>query len=147
MDTSKLRDGFIAGFVATIVLSVLLVLKNAMGVMPGLDPVAMLAAMMGMPAIMGWIAHFLIGTVLWGGIYALYHKSIPGDGHLVKGMVLGIGAWLVMMIIVMPMAGAGFFGMAFGIMSPVLTLIMHLIFGAALGLVYQSLASKSDAAA
>ena len=147
MDSNKLRNGLIAGFVATVVLSVLLVMKNAMGVMPELDPVLMLAGMMGMAAVMGWIGHFMIGTVLWGGIFGLANDSIPGGSNVMKGIVLGIGAWLVMMIVVMPMAGAGFFGMNLGIMSPVMTLVMHIVYGAVLGGVYQALVNRSGSAA
>lgn len=44
-----------------------------------------------------------------------------------------------MMIIVMPMAGAGLFGLNIGIMAPVATLILHLIFGAVLGYTYAKL--------
>lgn len=36
----------------------------------------------------------------------------------------------------MPMAGKGLFGMHIGIMAPTMTLVLHLIFGAVLGWVY-----------
>ena len=46
-------------------------------------------------------------------------------------------AWLLMMLIPMPMAGAGFFGITLGIYgAPVMTLILHLIWGAVLGYTY-----------
>jgi hypothetical protein len=61
---------------------------------------------------------------------------IPGSGAVLKGVLFGIAAWLGMMIMVMPMAGAGLFGMAFGIMAPMMTLVLHIIFGAVLGAVY-----------
>ncbi len=32
-------------------------------------------------------------------------------------------------------AGAGFFGMKMGIMAPMMTLVLHIIFGAVMGLV------------
>ena len=41
-----------------------------------------------------------------------------------------------MMVAVMPMADAGFFGLKFGIMAPVMTLVLHVIFGAVLGGIY-----------
>lgn len=41
-----------------------------------------------------------------------------------------------MMVMLMPMAGAGLFGMNLGVMAPVMTLVLHLIFGAVLGLSY-----------
>lgn len=33
---------------------------------------------------------------------------------------------------------AGFFGMAFGFMAPMMTLVLHIIFGAVLGALYQA---------
>lgn len=134
---SNIKAGLVAGFSATVVLSAMMIAKSMMGVMPELDVIHMLSAMMGAPAAMGWLGHFMIGTIAWGGGFALLHGMIPGSGAVLKGVLFGIAAWLGMMIMVMPMAGAGFFGMAFGIMAPMMTLVLHIIFGAVLGAVYQ----------
>lgn len=81
----------VAGFIATVVLSILMVLKGAMGIMPELNPVAMLSgmahSMMGIPAqpIIGWMVHFMIGTVLWGILFALLFEKLPGQNALSKG--------------------------------------------------------------
>lgn len=106
--------------------------------MPELDVTAMLSATMGAPAPMGWIGHFMIGTIAWGGGFALLCGVIPGPGAVTKGILFGIAAWLGMMVMVMPMAGAGLFGMGFGIMAPMMTLVLHILFGAVLGAVYQA---------
>ncbi|MET4104652.1 putative membrane protein YagU involved in acid resistance, partial [Roseovarius sp. MBR-78] len=126
---TNLKPGLLAGFIATVVLSLLMMGKAMMGVMPELDVIAMLSGMMGMPAAMGWIAHFMIGTIAWGGGFALLYSALPGGSAIVKGIVFGIAAWLMMMIVVMPMAGAGMFGMNFGMMAPMMTLVLHIIFG------------------
>ena len=133
---TNLKNGFLAGFIATAVLSALMVAKGVMGVMPELDIAAMLAMMMGAPLTVGWLARFMIGTLAWGGGFAVLYDAIPGGSAIVKGIVFGVAAWLAMMIAVMPMAGAGIFGMNFGIMAPVMTLVLHIIFGAVLGAVY-----------
>lgn len=44
--------------------------------------------------------------------------------------------WLIMMIAMMPMAGAGLFGMGIGVAAPAMTLMLHLIFGAVLGAIF-----------
>ena len=44
--------------------------KSMMGIMPELDVIAMLSGMMGAPLAAGWIAHFVIGTVVWGAGFA-----------------------------------------------------------------------------
>jgi hypothetical protein len=135
----KYRNGLVAGFAGSVMLAIIFILKSMMGFMPELDIIVMLGVMMGMPAIMGWIAHFAIGTVAWGGLFALANDSIPGQSQIAKGVVLGIAAWLLMMIAVMPMAGAGFFGLNFGMMGAIMPLMLHVIFGAVLGFVYARL--------
>ena len=47
--------------------------------------------------------------------------------------------WLVMMLVLMPMAGAGLFGLRLGTMAPLMTLVLHLIFGIVLGWTYGQL--------
>ncbi|MEM7191643.1 MAG: DUF6789 family protein [Pseudomonadota bacterium] len=136
---TNLKNGFIAGFVATALLSVLMVIKGKMGMLPDLDVAGMLSNMLGTPLAMGWVAHFVIGTLAWGGGFALFYSVIPGGNAIVKGIVLGIATWLAIMVVVMPMAGAGFFGLKIGVPAPVMTLILHIIFGAVLGWVYSAL--------
>jgi len=135
----------IAGFVATVVLSVLMVIKMKMGVMPDLNVIKMMTTMahgiLGTPAvpIIGWIMHFMIGTVVWGVLFVLIGKSLPGGGYVSKGLSFGVLAWVLMMVMVMPMAGAGFFGLSLGMMAPVMTLMLHLVYGAVLGGLYGKL--------
>jgi len=133
---NNIAKGILAGLAATVVLTLMMLAKGAMGLMPALDPVGMIAETMGVSAAIAWGVHFMIGAVIWGGAFALLEQNLPGGDFWVKGVVLGVGAWLIMMVAMMPMAGAGFFGMQLGIMAPVLTLVMHLVFGAVLGGVY-----------
>ena len=140
----------IAGLVATVVLSVLMLIKSMMGVMPGLDIAQMLTGMahkmMGLPAnpAVGWVLHFMIGTVVWGIGFALLYKTLPTSGATTKGMVFGVLAWLLMMLIPMPMAGAGLFAMKMGMMAPVMTLVLHLIWGAVLGATFSGLSRSAN---
>jgi hypothetical protein len=68
-------------------------------------------------------------------MYAWLDPKLPGS-HLVRGAIFATGAWLIMMVVLMPMAGAGLFGMHLGLMAPVATLMLHWIYGAVLGGVY-----------
>ena len=142
---NNIGKGIVAGFAATAVVSILFVMKAAMGIMPELNIIAMLSAMMGGALIVGWIAHFMIGAVIWGGLFAALEPRIPGGNLWLKGVVFGLAAWLLMMVAVMPMAGAGFFGSNFGIVAPVMTLMVHVIFGAILGGVYATLQISGNA--
>jgi hypothetical protein len=102
-------------------------------------------SMMGASALVGWMAHFMIGTLAWGGGFAVLYRLIPGSGAVTTGILFGIAAWLGMMVMVMPMAGAGLFGMAFGVMAPMMTLVLHIVFGAVPGAVYLAQAKPAFA--
>lgn len=128
----------VAALVATIVLSLLMVMKSAMGIMPQLDLARMIAGVMGMPDVpaVGWVVHFFIGVVIYGAALALLDERLPGESRIWHGVLIAIVGWLVMMLLLMPMAGAGLFGLGLGISAPVMTLMLHLIFGAVLGAYY-----------
>ena len=131
---NKFIRGIIAGLVATAVLSLLMLMKGMMGLMPDVDIIAMLAGKMGGNAMLGWGAHFMIGI-----IYGLAMAIIGGG--LGRGMALATVGWLIMMVALMPMMGSGMFGMSMpsGMMVPAATLMLHLIFGAVLGFTYSKL--------
>lgn len=130
-----IRKGIAAGFVATLVLSVLMLLKAAVGVAPDLNVIVMLDRITGTGAFGGWVIHFFIGTLVWGVLFALLDPILVG-AQWFRGMLFATGAWLLMMVFVMPIAGAGYFGAAHGPVAAVATLVLHLIYGAVLGAVF-----------
>jgi hypothetical protein len=142
---SKIVKGMIAGFVATVVISLLIMMKSAMGLMPELDVIAMLGGMMGSGRVMGWTAYFMIGTVIFGGLFVLLAPNLPGGSLRLKGVFFGVGAWVLMMVVVMPMAGAGVFGMEYGMDAPIMTLVLLVIYGAVLGGVYAEMRRRGHA--
>ena len=143
LTVSNIGKGLVAGFTATVLLSLLMVMKQMIGLMPELDVIAMLSKMMGNSGpVMAWIAHFMIGTVVLGILYVWTSPSLPGPSWF-RGAAFATGAWLVMMIVIMPMAGAGLFGNSLGMMAPIATLMLHWIFGAVLGGVFGALDSST----
>lgn len=135
---NRVVKGLVAGLVATVVLSALMVMKTMMGFMPALDLPKMMAGMMGSPGTpaIGWAVHFMIGVIGCGLALAWLDEQLPGRSHVTHGITLAVIGWLIMMIALMPMAGAGFFGLSMGVMAPVMTLVLHLIFGWVLGATY-----------
>ena len=131
-----LVKGMIAGLVGTVVLSVMMIMKSMIGLVPELDPIGMLAGMFGGPRALGWVMHFVIGTVAWGGGFTLLYRFLPGKSSVVKGIIFSLGAWLIMMLVIMPMAGEGIFGLNIGIPAPLMTMMLHIVFGVVMGLVF-----------
>ena len=138
---NKYMAGIIAAFIATIVMSLLLMLKSAIGLMPDLDIIAMLASMMGGSHIIAWIAHFMIGSIGYGIVMALIAGTDRSKNFTLTGAMVGAIGWFMMMIAIMPMMGNGLFGLSMtsGIMIPIATLMLHLVFGVVLGKVYAKL--------
>jgi uncharacterized membrane protein YagU involved in acid resistance len=149
---TRIGKGILAGFIATIALSALMIIKTAMGMMPHLNAIKMLSTMahgfIGTPAVplVGWVLHFMIGSLAWGILFALLYDHIPLRSSTGKGLAFATAAWLLMMVMVMPMAGAGIFGLHLGVGAPVATLILHWVFGAVMGAAYGKLAASHPAA-
>lgn len=137
--------GLIAGLAATLVLSALMVMKSMVGLMPELDLPRMLAGMMGSPGntVLGWGVHLMIGIVGYGIALAVLDKHLPADSSTAHGALLALIGWFIMMLVLMPMVGAGLFALNMGAMAPMMTLVLHLIFGAMLGWTYGKLLAGS----
>ena len=142
MKHTDLGEGLLAGLVATAVMSVLMLVNARVGVVTQPDTIQILAELSGTyiglgpsPAA-GWMLHILIGTILWGTLFALLANRLPFRGFWAKGLVFGVLAWLLMMLVVMALGGAGWFAMAIGIGAAVTQLVLHLAYGLVLGLVY-----------
>lgn len=75
--------GIIAGFAATVVLSALMLIKSAMGLMPELNVIAMLIRIMGASSpIVEWAAHLMIGAIIW-------ERHLPGLRRIFSASIIG----------------------------------------------------------
>jgi len=128
--------GMIAGFVATLILSGLMLLNSTMGLMPQINIVRMLANLATLSTTAAWMDHFIVGVLIWGLLFAVYDGVATRPAHWLKGIIVGVFAWLMMMVAFMPLAGAGFFGAKIGITALVGLLILHLVYGVVLGATY-----------
>ena len=136
---ANVSKGIVAGLAATVVLSMIMVAKGMLGLMPELNVIAMLSSMMNTVAAVGWLIHFMIGMLAWGVGFAIFFNVLPGNSNLAKGISFGVMAWILMMVVIMPTAGAGLFGVNMGMLAPAMTLMLHIIYGAILGLVFGQL--------
>lgn len=136
MNSQTISRAVLAGLVGTAVMTAVALMGPLMG-MPEMKTGDMLAGFMGIPVILGWIAHFMIGSVL-AIIYAsLFFEKLPGAPWL-KGAIYGIAPWLVLQLMLSPMMGAGVFSVktATPVSMLIGSLMGHLIYGAVVGSVY-----------
>ena len=133
---SNSMKGMVAGLVATLVLSGLLLLKGTMNLVPELSIISLLMSLGSITAVQAWMDHFIVGVVAWGLAFGAYDSLASRPAHWLKGIIFGVVAWVVMMVLFMPLAKAGVFGWKIGPMAAAVTLIYHLVYGAVLGTTY-----------
>ncbi len=122
----------LAGIIGAAMMTVVGLYAAPMMGIPAMNPADMLAGQMGGSAVMGWIAHFMIGVIL-AELYAVVAGSLPGP-VVVRGALFALAPWLLTQIAVMPMMGMGFFS---GAMNLALgSMLGHIIYGAVVGAVY-----------
>jgi hypothetical protein len=142
MDGKRLASGFGWGLVATLAMSILMVIAFATGVSPMPKPIP--AAIVG--KVVGGVlgegipqraivalavaTHFAYGG-FWGAVLAALTRPVT----LWKGLGLGVFLWLLMDMVALPFLGWGFFGVGITPQIVVATLVLHLVYGATLGLV------------
>lgn len=131
------------GLVGTILLTLMMRFVAPMMTGQKMDVAGKLGDMTGMGPIAGMIMHFLVGSVIFGLIYAfVLFRFLPGAPWQ-KGLLSGVIFWLGLEILMMPMMGGGLFSSQMGGMKIVVAaLIAHLVYGAALGLIAGSTAAK-----
>jgi hypothetical protein len=130
-----------AGGVATAALSVVMLLIEATGFAPQLELPRLLLNVLDAHSdyILGWIAHAAVGSVVLGGIFAHVEPRLGADSHTKSGILYGVIVWLVMMLVFMPAAGAGYFAFQLSIGAPLVMLGLQVLYGGVLGWTYGKL--------
>ncbi len=128
----KWTRAVVGGLVGTVVMTLLMRMAPAMG-LPPMNIGAMLGSVMGGSIVLGWMAHFVIGTVLAIIYAAVFAARLRGPGFL-RGALYGLAPWILAQLVVMPMMGAGVFGGSFG--AAFGSFMGHLVYGAVLGGIY-----------
>ena len=131
--TDRIGNGIIAGFIATLALSAVH------------EPVALVTEAVGVRApVAGWLFHFFVGTLLWGGAFGFVHDFLPGPSFL-RGIIFATGAALIVFIGIAPYTGAGLFCLKLGLYAPAVVALFHLAHGAILGAIYGKLIDTDEA--
>jgi uncharacterized protein DUF6789 len=129
----RIGNGVVAGFVATLILSVFH------------EPLTLVTEAVGVrTSAIALLFHFFVGTLLWGGAFGFLHDVLPGPSW-VRGVIFAAGAAFVVLVVVAPLAGAGLFGLELGLFAPVVIALFHLAHGAILGAVYGKLIDTDEA--
>lgn len=138
---SRVQKGIVAGFAATIAVSVLEIANMVIGPWAVSFP-RLLSVMLQMPnnMVVGWIAHVVVGTLILGPLFAILCPRLPTDTAESKGILFAVGAFVVMGLTIAPLAGVGLFFMRAGFGTLVWTIAIQAVYGAVLGHMYGRLA-------
>lgn len=136
MDGRRLAAAFGWGVIATVAMSVVMIVGQLTGLapMPKPIPVAIVGQILGegMPQplllLLGALSHLTYGG-FWGAVLAALTRPVT----VWKGIGLGILLWLGMGLAVLPFLGWGLFGTAVTPLIAGATLVLHLVYGATLG--------------
>lgn len=140
----NLFKAIIAGFVATLVMSALMLIKGYMGFFPDLNVIEIIDKFnntyVGAPTTpwSGWLTHFCIGSIGYGVLFTLLRPKLT-ENSVFNGIIVGVIGWLAMMLIIMPLAGFGLFAILLGEHAALITLGLHVIYGIVLGFTYGKL--------
>lgn len=91
---SKIQQSVVGGIIGTAVMTMVMFVAPLMG-MPKMNPAAMLSAIMGMPIVIGWIMHFMIGVVFGLGYVLVFEKWVRKiNSRLLKGAIFGFAVFI-----------------------------------------------------
>jgi len=117
----EIKNAVIGGLAGTVVMTLMMMFVAAM-----------LGSMLG-GYTMGMIAHIMMGVIIFPIGYVIAYDYLPGS-PLIKGLSFGVVLWIAAVVMVMPMAGAGFMMSNIGGMTAVMAALMgHLVYGGLLG--------------
>ena len=133
---NRFLRGFQWGIVATIAMSLVMLVGAATGLspMPQPIPLAIVARLIGdwtpQPLLMvtAILAHLCYGG-FWAGALAMASDPVT----IGKGLGLGVFLWMLMQIVVLPFLGWGVFGMGITPAIALATLVLHAVYGLTYG--------------
>ncbi|PKL78494.1 MAG: hypothetical protein CVV25_11435 [Ignavibacteriae bacterium HGW-Ignavibacteriae-4] len=128
---TKIKQAIIGGLVGTAVMTIVMMVAPMMG-MPKMSPPHMLSMMLGVPAIVGWMMHFMTGVMFAMGYAFIFIDIVKKvNNNILKGVLFGLAAFIFaqimmavmgMMMPMPPMEGSKMLLMIASIMG-------HVIFG------------------
>jgi hypothetical protein len=140
-----LVDGVSAGFAATLAISAVMLLNDRMSLTPQVDLIRdlrhVIQILMGLrtPFLLAWLIHLILGSYVFGGVFAIVFDYLSGSPAM-RGVYFGLAIWVLLMLTAFPLLGHGFFGFGRGLgpTPAATTLLLHLMYGLAVGIAFGS---------
>lgn len=91
---NQIKQSVFAGIAGTAVMTMVMFIAPFMG-MPKMSPPDMLAGMMGLPLVMGWVMHFVIGIIFAAAYVYIFKKLLQNiQNKFLKGVIFGLAVFV-----------------------------------------------------
>lgn len=134
--TPTVWHGFGWGVLATIAMSIPMIIGMASGVAPMPEPIprALVTLVFGTELPTPLLMALSVGSHLtYGGLFGAVLARLFPDAGLWEGLGMGVFLWGLMQVAVLPLLGWGVFGVSVTPTIAIATLVLHLIYGGTLG--------------
>ncbi|MCC7081255.1 MAG: hypothetical protein IT530_11330 [Burkholderiales bacterium] len=135
----RIKVASLGGLVATFAVGAMLLMNNAVHGLPRVGIGRMFASLMGAPnhVLYGWLAFLVLGIFICSNLYAYLAPKIPVRSFLVNALVFALACWLIMMVVLWPLAGARPFLLDRGHVAAAVMLVLSIVYWLVLSLVYR----------
>jgi len=125
--SNKIIKSLLGGITGTAVMTAVMMIAPMMGI-PKMSPPEMLSMMMGLPIIVGWLMHFMIG-IIFAMIYAFLFINLLKKikNNLLKGAIFGFASFIFAQIAI------GVMGAMMGGMPPMEGSMILMMIGSIMG--------------
>lgn len=137
MSSNRVRLGFKFGVLATIAMSIPMVIATVVGVspLPAPIPKAVVGTLVSGAVSKPFAMALAVGSHLaYGGVSGAVLARSVRPVTAIRGLGLGVALWVIAGLSFLPFLGWGVFGTAVTPKIAVATLVPHLVYGATLGL-------------
>lgn len=92
-----------------------------------------------------WLLSYMNGSTVVGLSFGYVYRRLPTDSGALKGLIFGLGGWLVMNVFAFPMIGLGLFAAAAGsgLWPALFSMAMLSTYSVVMGMVYSALEPRA----
>lgn len=134
MKRHKILLSLLAGLGASMVHLILMEIKHRYGLLPAFEPYDDIQRALGAFSLnrleppFSWLLPYVNGAMVLGFVFGQFFSRLPGHSPWVKGALFGCFAWLVLGLVILPLAGSGIFASQLGLgISPALLMFAMLM--------------------
>ena len=135
---NRIQQSVFAGIAGTAAMTMIIFIAPFMGMLK-MSPPDLLAGMMGLPLVVGWVMHFMIGVIFAAAYVYIFNKLLQKvQNKFLKGAIFGFAVFVFAQIM-MAMISAVFPAMPSPegsmIMLMMGSIIGHMVFGIVVALI------------